>query len=54
MRVENIVAKGEDDHHDRFLLLSKCLQKPSAAEALESVRTWERVNTKTYPVTSKY
>ena len=43
-KVENIVAKGEIARFVQFLLLSLCFQKPSAAEASESVYMRERVN----------
>ena len=29
---ENIVTKGDIDHHEQFLLLSQCFQKVSATE----------------------
>ena len=36
------MAKGEIAHYEQFLLLSLCFQKPSAAEASESVCMRER------------
>ena len=36
-KVENILAKGKIAHHEKFLLLTQCFQKSSAAEASESV-----------------
>ena len=42
-QVENIVAKGETDRFEQFLLLSQYFQKLSAVEAPESVYMWERV-----------
>ena len=38
------MAKGEISHHEQFLLLPQCFQKPSAAAASESVYICERVN----------
>ena len=43
MNVEHIIAKGEIARFEQFLLLSKCFQYASAAEATESVYMWERV-----------
>ena len=42
-RLENIIAKGEIAHYEQFLLLPKCFQKSSAAEASESVCMRESV-----------
>ena len=39
-RVKNIVAKGEIAHYEQYLLLSKCLQTSSAANASESFNMW--------------
>ena len=44
LKVENIVSKGEIARFEQFLLLPLCFQKPSAAEASESVYMRERVN----------
>ena len=41
--VENIVEKGEIARYEQFLLSSLCFQKPSAAEASESVHMWGRI-----------
>ena len=43
-RVEHIVRKGEIARFEQFQLWSQCFQKPSAAEASESVCIWERVD----------
>ena len=43
IKVEKIVAKGEIDHYDQFLLLPQCFQMSSASEASESVYMKERV-----------
>ena len=45
-RVENIVAKGEIVHYERFLLLSQCFQGSPIGEAPVSVCMWERLNLK--------
>ena len=37
------MGKGEIPCFEQFLLLSKCFQKSSAAEASESVYMWERI-----------
>ena len=42
--VENIVAKGEINRFEQFLLMSQCFQKPSAAEASEIVYMRVMVN----------
>ena len=42
-KVENIVAKGEIARFEQFLLLSKCFQKSSAADASKCVYMWERI-----------
>ena len=41
--MEIVVAKGEFDHHEQYLLLQQCFQKLSAAEASESICMRERV-----------
>ena len=41
---ENLVTKVEIARYEQFLLLSRCLQKLSAADVSESVYMWERVN----------
>ena len=43
-KVENIMVYGEFAHVELFLLLRQCFQKQSAAESLESVYMWDRVN----------
>ena len=43
LKVENIVVKEEIARFEQFLLLSICFQKPSAAEASESVYMRERI-----------
>ena len=43
-KIENIVAKGEIARFEKFLLLSQCFQKSSAADASESVYMRERIN----------
>ena len=35
-QVENIVANGEISHYEKFIHLSQCFQKSSAAEASEA------------------
>ena len=30
-KIENIEAKGEFAHHEQFILLPQCFQKPSAS-----------------------
>ena len=42
-RVEKILAKGEITHYEQFLLLPKCFQKLSAADASESIYIWEKI-----------
>ena len=44
--IENIEAKGEIARFEQFLLLSKCFQQSSGAEASESLYMWERVKGK--------
>ena len=39
-----MVTKRENACFEQFLLLSPSFQKPSAAEAPESVFIWERIN----------
>ena len=48
MNVEHIIAKGEIARFEQFLLLSKCFQYASAAEATESVYMWEKINEATH------
>ena len=43
-KVEKIVRKGEIARHERFLLLARCFQKSSAADASKCVFRWEWVN----------
>ena len=42
-RVENSVAKGETAHDEQSIFFPKCSQKPSAAEASESVCMGETI-----------
>ena len=44
-RLENIVTNGDIARLEQFLLLPRCFQKSSAAEASENVYMWERVKT---------
>ena len=46
-KVDNIVAKGETDNFEQFILLPQCFQKSSALEVHISVCMWERVKHKT-------
>ena len=39
-----MTTKGELANHGQFLMLPECFQKSSAAEVLESVYMWERIN----------
>ena len=47
-KVENPYVKVEIAHYEQVLLLPKCFQKSSAAEALESVYLLGKVNPVTY------
>ena len=50
-KVENILAKGEIARLEQFLLLSRCFQKSSAADASKCVYMWEGVKRETFEIT---